>query len=238
MGGFRVGGVEAVEHDMCQPEHSGSQGCRLDPAAGASGTSHATYCGENTLLNAMNAATAADAATRRSRRPRAYHQTVSTTAATSASDVAMPTASASPPTMFFEPRRLIAQRRVVDADAVEHEERRTAQALDFEAAPELEPVAVAQPAGPHHGEREMEEDEDTDEPPEATPNRVAATALPGLNERQREQHEREDLRSDGECKQGIRDSLPVAHEREDGGDGEQRREEVVGVEEDRAHEKR
>jgi len=127
--------------------------------------------------------------------------------------------------------RGIAKRDRVQAEPVEHEQNAPAETFNLESTLQLHPVAEAQPARPHDGEREMHEHEDTGEPHERSAHGLPPSALPALDQSEREQHERKHLRRDRECKEHVRRPLTPTQKRQHRDDRQERREEVVRVEE-------
>ncbi len=123
-------------------------------------------------------------------------------------------------------------------EPVEHEQQRTAEALDLEAALQLDPVAVAKAARPHDGERQMHENEHAAEPEEHPARELAAPAFPRFDKREREQHDRIDLRRDREREQDVRRPLAPTHERKQRRSGQEGRPEVVRIEKDWSGDKR
>ncbi len=108
------------------------------PAAGTSGTSQSTYCGEKLLAKATKPTTVAAAAISGSGRRRQQSQTTSATAAR------LTTSSRSRSRLRRRPRPRSAQAAptssdVVDPQAVEDQQEAAAEALDLEAALQLHP---------------------------------------------------------------------------------------------------
>ena len=147
------------------------------PAAGTSGTSQSTYCGEKHLAERDERRTAAAAARRvapatqveprdrQHRGDRTSDESVATAPAEAADDV-------------LRAGRPVAEHDRVDPEPVEHEEQRAAEALDLEPPLELHPVAEAKAAGPGDREREMHDDEHAGEPDERALDRTRSAARP------------------------------------------------------------
>ena len=126
-------------------------------------------------------------------------------------------------------------RRRVQAELVAREQDARAEALDLQAARGLGVEAVPEPAGREDGERQDDEHGDGCEHAERAQRAAATCDLPDVDRRERDDDQGIELRRRSEPEQAEAEQLAAAQDSGERSDRERCREEVVGVERDRAN---